>query len=359
MTISSYFSADYREAREKFLAAARGSGATVSTYVHPRVGAQGEELTTDVAVLGPKDPSAVLLIVSGTHGIEGFCGSGCQTGFLRDRLFELATPTTSVVLIHAINPYGFSWLCRVNEDNVDVNRNFQDFSSPRPTSEAYEEIHELLVPPEWVGPERDRADAELRAYIGRRGIQHLQAAVQGGQYTRPTGLMFGGREPVWSNVTFQRIIDECVAKTVRQLAAIDIHTGLGQLGHGEMIYAGTRNDELSRLKDRLGPEVTSTSLGTAVAAAVVGPLLNAVPAFASHIVEYSPVALEFGTVQMLEVLEAMRADNWLRQIRPESPLGPDIKKQIRRAFYTDSASWKAVVYGRFADVVNRISRKLS
>ena len=28
------------------------------------------------------------------------------------------------VLLHALNPYGFAWLRRVNEHNVDLNRNF-------------------------------------------------------------------------------------------------------------------------------------------------------------------------------------------------------------------------------------------
>ena len=37
-----------------------------------------------------------------------------------------------VVLLHAINPWGFSWARRVTEDNVDLNRNFRDFSRPAP-----------------------------------------------------------------------------------------------------------------------------------------------------------------------------------------------------------------------------------
>ena len=31
-------------------------------------------------------------------------------------------------MLHALNPYGFSHLRRVNEDNADLNRNFVDFS---------------------------------------------------------------------------------------------------------------------------------------------------------------------------------------------------------------------------------------
>ena len=52
---------------------------TVSHYVHPVArGVQGEELAIDVATLGRADAPNVLLLTSATHGVEGFCGSGCQ-----------------------------------------------------------------------------------------------------------------------------------------------------------------------------------------------------------------------------------------------------------------------------------------
>ena len=42
----------YREQRERFLAAAKVAGATLSSYAHPLNGPFGESLSTDVAVLG-------------------------------------------------------------------------------------------------------------------------------------------------------------------------------------------------------------------------------------------------------------------------------------------------------------------
>ena len=40
-------------------------------------------------------------VVSGTHGVEGFCGSGCQIGYLNDQLYEALPITSGIVLIHA------------------------------------------------------------------------------------------------------------------------------------------------------------------------------------------------------------------------------------------------------------------
>ena len=88
------------------------------------------------------------MLTSGTHGIEGYCGSGCQVGLLRDHAFLEAVRLAriAVLFVHAVNPHGFSHGRRVNEDNVDLNRNFRDFGKPLPQSPDYAEVHPLLLP---------------------------------------------------------------------------------------------------------------------------------------------------------------------------------------------------------------------
>src|ERR1700712_3908350 len=80
-----HFSGTYVEARAKFLDAARQRGAAIDTFVlDGHVGALGEELATDVALVGARDAGKLLLVSSGTHGPEGFCGSGTQLATLND-----------------------------------------------------------------------------------------------------------------------------------------------------------------------------------------------------------------------------------------------------------------------------------
>src|SRR5205814_8455032 len=90
------------------------------------IGAEnGVELTIDVAVLGVKDPTWSLIVSSGLHGVEGFFGSALQTAYVRQvRRQDVFDSKGQLVLIHAINPFGFFALRRVNEDNIDLNRNF-------------------------------------------------------------------------------------------------------------------------------------------------------------------------------------------------------------------------------------------
>ena len=85
MTVEAFFSQTYDEARGKFLAAAQARGLRIERHLHPdAVGPSGEQLSIDTALLAPAQAEALLIVTSGVHGVEGFCGSGCQTGLLQD-----------------------------------------------------------------------------------------------------------------------------------------------------------------------------------------------------------------------------------------------------------------------------------
>ena len=176
-----YFSSTYQQARSKFLDAAHGAKAQVSNYVLPgQKGPDGSELVVDVAEIRPSEQPNVVVIISETHGVEGFCGSGCQVGFLVERVYEGLPKTVGVALVHALNPYGFAWLRRVNEDNVDLNRNFRDFTEPPPSSSAYEAVHDWLVPADWDGPARKKAEGVQGVFQHVTGVTNAVSGYAGG-----------------------------------------------------------------------------------------------------------------------------------------------------------------------------------
>ena len=123
----------YEQSRRRFLDSARAAGATIESYPHPVAGnGRGARSPSMSRRSGTAEAPAVLLVVSGTHGVEGFTGSALQHHWL-DGLGPGDIPDgLRVVLLHAFNPYGFAWVRRVNEDNVDLNRNFVDWSQPPP-----------------------------------------------------------------------------------------------------------------------------------------------------------------------------------------------------------------------------------
>ena len=349
MEIEEHFSKSYAEARSKFLDACRKRHLAVASYENPTGrGPMGERLSTDVVRLGTNHPSRLLVITSATHGVEGFAGSGPQVALLGT---DLDLPgDVGLMLVHAVNPHGFAHGRRVTEENVDLNRNFIDFDEP-PENEGYAELHPFFVPDEYSGPAKEKADRALQEFIATKGIETFQAVVQRGQYTHPDGLFYGGRASTWShNMLRQLVADEM--SSVEKLAVIDIHTGLGERGVGEAILKGGP-DEAARACSWYG-EVTRPEMNEGVSAVITGSSSD-VYAEADG-AELTRVALEFGTIDLMTVFEAVRADNWLfvkGQGNADSELASEIKSLIRRAFYGEDADWKQSVWNRTYQVVRQ------
>src|SRR5258708_12107904 len=100
MNAALHFAQSYAEARDKFLAAGEARSARRFRHVHPAErGAQGEELSIDLAQIGDDHAPGLLLLTSGTHGVEGFCGSGCQVALLHDDAFPAPAPRSPVPVL--------------------------------------------------------------------------------------------------------------------------------------------------------------------------------------------------------------------------------------------------------------------
>jgi hypothetical protein len=342
-----HFSGTYVEARAKFFDAARQRGAAIDSFVlDGHVGALGEELATDVALVGAHDASKLLLVSSGTHGPEGFCGSGTQLAALNDSelLSRLEQAGVALLLVHAVNPHGFSHLHRANEDNIDLNRNHVDFSAPLPANDDYTEVEPLVLPATW--PPTPADEAARAAYIDKRGMRVFRAAVTKGQYTSPEGLFYGGTAPTWSNRTMRAILRKYAASSTH-IGWIDVHTGIGPYGHGEKIYPG-RNapEDLARANAWWGADVFAPFAGDSVSADVSGPVMSTAYDECPD-AKVVPMGLEFGTLPDDEVLTRLCADTWARR-HPDAPqaLRREIRTQLRDAFYCDSDEWKGMVLGQ-------------
>jgi hypothetical protein len=358
-SVTDNFSQTYAQARAKFLAAADAADLDVQSHPHPMLGRDGEALAMDVVRDGPADAAALLMISSACHGVEGFCGSGVQTTLLRDRGWReaAADARVAVLYIHALNPYGFSWWRRTTHENVDLNRNFHDFSQPLPHNAGYDELAAALVPAHW--PPTEETDAPLHRYLARHGMDKLQEAISGGQYEYPEGIFYGGRNPTWSHVTLRHVLQQHATRCAR-LGWIDLHTGLGPSGVGERIFA-CRDDAaaLRRARSWWGDKVTSIYDGSSTSAPLQGLMwLTAYQECAQA--EYTGIALEYGTLTLMEMIAALRADQWLEN-HPDAPEAQrvQIKQQTRDAFYVDTDDWKRRIVDQAIDAALGAARGLS
>jgi hypothetical protein len=201
----------------------------------------------DVALDGSPDAEYLFIISSACHGVEGYCGSGVQVFAARDAEWRAKARDAGVAVlyVHALNPHGFSYLRRTTHENVDLNRNFQDFSRPLPDNSAYAELHTLLLPSQW--PPTPDNQAAIATYIQTHGLARFQSAVSQGQYAFPDGMFFGGQAPTWSNTALRQVL-RTYAQRARRIAWMDLHTGLGPSGLGAHLCRPRRSTCLARAK---------------------------------------------------------------------------------------------------------------
>jgi hypothetical protein len=339
------YAPDYATARQWFRQATALAGAVAESQTHPQRGPDGGELAIDLAWLGPRDARRVLVLISGTHGVEGYQGSAAQIGFLQQTGSALPADTAAL-LIHGLNPHGFAWVRRVNEDNIDINRNYLDFSRPLPANPGYAEVHAMILPEALTPAALGQVQQQLLAYMARVGKAAAATAITGGQYTHPDGIFYGGQRLCWSNRQLADIAGQYL-QLARVICVVDHHTGLGPVGHTELICrhaAGSR--ELALARAWLGDDVTSPAQGESASAVIDG---NVRMAFGNLCPQAQVVAVcaEVGTAPETQVLAALLADNWLHQRGvPLSALGDGVRRQLMAAFCPPDAGWRTQAFER-------------
>ncbi|MDR6756834.1 polar amino acid transport system ATP-binding protein [Mycoplana sp. BE70] len=341
------YSVDYATLRARFLAAAQKAGAELHEYSHPLNGPGGEHLATDVAFLGRRDASKLMVLISGTHGVEGQFGSACQSTWLAENCPWRLPDDTAVLVIHLINPWGTAWSRRVNEDNVDLNRNFIDWQAGPPKNARYVDLHPALVCHEWEGPDRSKADEALAAAMkANGGYAGLAPIIEAGQYEFSDGLFYGGNGPVWSNRTLNDIL-ATFAQQASDVVVFDLHTGAGPYGYPALLSVA-ENDHagLAWGSGIFGPALSVVVTGenattdTGIAATATGYVSAAVRK-AMPKARVLPLVVECGTLEGKVMSDAVQADNWLHLFgKVDSPLGQKIKATLRSGFIPEDPDWQ-------------------
>jgi len=335
------FAHNYAEARAKFLAAAAGT--RLESHPEPLRGLELETLAMDVARIGADDADALLVVSSGCHGVEGYCGSGAQVAMLHDEALRDKARLAGVALlfIHALNPWGFSFGRRVTHEGVDLNRNFIDFRRPPPGNPGYDQLAAFLLPEAWPPSMND--ERQIMAWGASHGMPALQAAISGGQYRHPDGLFYGGLSPTWSQQTLRLVLRQHATRC-KLLGWIDVHSGLGESGVGERIFAARDEDGAKhRAKAWWGNRITFTDDGSSTSSDLHGNLWHAVYDECPQ-AAYAGITLEFGTQPAEAVLRALRYDHWFaRRRQPHDEHAGFARAAMRRAFFTDTPDWKQAV----------------
>lgn len=345
------FSQDYQEARNKFLDAAHAQGLQETSFQLPETGPDGLNLYMDAVRIGAPSAHTQVVIASGIHGVEGFAGSAIQTGLLQQGVLSQLPPAVTVLMLHAVNPYGFAHLRRVNEDNIDLNRNFIDHASIYPVNAGYAELADAIAPQSLSAWNNLKAWARLLWYGLLNGKAELQRAISGGQYTHPKGLFYGGNAASWTSAILAELTRSQLAQAQR-VVYIDIHTGLGT--HGEVeIIANYPDDspQYRRATQWWGQRVRTPQTGESVSVPLRGTLNQALESMLARN-DLLAVAMEFGTRPTIAVFRALRSENWLHHYGGvDHPDGTKVRHELLDVFYPLDEQWRLAVWRQGRDIV--------
>lgn len=351
--VCAVFSSTYDEARERFRTAAEVAGATSHALTIV------EDYTMDLAVLPGTWPGLVVH-TSGVHGVEGYAGSAIQVAWLQ-QFAQSFSPRPTIVLVHAFNPSGMAGYRRVNENNVDLNRNgirspedWQDVKESHYNRAAYEALDDVLNPS--MAPTLWNAYVlfipKLLLKVWQHSIPTLKAAMVGGQYHRPTGVFYGGDQVQASYLGLEAWLTDYLASHDEiQLSSttwMDVHTGLGPLGvdtllpgdnfrtasenptaYGQLLeqwFHGSRNEFLAGQ--------ASVAKGYENIKGGLGEYFKGILPSALFVVQ------EFGTRSLPVVGHALMVENAAFHYLPPDEAKQWAQRTLRPAFYPASPEWR-------------------
>ena len=349
------FSPTYAVARQRFRHAARAVGAALEGIPLPGRGPDGETLAVDVATVGASRPARAIVVSSGLHGVEGFFGSAVQLAWLQClRAGRIIVPHgTAVVLVHALNPYGFAWRRRANERNVDLNRNFLDADEPYAGAPPlYDRVHRLLNP-DTPPSATDLFPVRAAWAVCRHGLPALRSAVAEGQYDHPSGLFFGGHEPEAST----RLVRERFWNWTRgagEVVHLDLHTGLGRYAGCQILVEPIHAPEVDWYRQRFDPArvVSVAEKGAYAARGVMGAWLG------RHADgrRYRFACVEIGTHSSLRVLRALRTENRAHRFSaPGARSYERARRDLVECFCPASRRWRRRALRQALEVIGRVT----
>jgi len=233
----SYFPSGFDDSSKRFWENCRRQVASPDDFCarFPVASPTDKGLTIDYGFFG-RGNDRLVVIQSGIHGSEAIPGAAVQELVLKEYLTRLLDRNFDVFFIHALNPYGFKYVRRTDEFNVNLNRNFAvDAKDYKKNNPDYERLRSLFEP---AGAVRDVGLSAVG--IHARFIGHVIAdgfsatpitiGLDSGQYQHPKGMNYGGQAPA-QQVSFLRgTLGPIVARPYRKILFLDFHTGLGKNG---------------------------------------------------------------------------------------------------------------------------------
>lgn len=366
-----FFHKSYTECRAAFLNSIKKLRQNYNPVIHKalKVPSQtDDDLFIDTVHLKTGENNNLVILASGVHGVEGYTGSALQNIFIEQLINKKEKfDGLDFLIIHAVNPWGFKNRRRVNENNVDLNRNFHISEELFSTqNKPYARLNPLLNPIE----KSSAGFIDSSSFILKMLFQSLQTskrfiteAIGVGQYEFEKGVIFGGNQ-------FQKekeILHPIIEKTIsgyETIVSIDLHTGLGKRGELYILNAPDSDKETKELANYLfnGAVVDDDDENFYQEH---GAFLDFITSLCPRDKVSLPVMFEFGTINTntfkgsVKLLINTKTENQgyhygYKREKDEHR----IKSAYQGMFYPTSMEWKAKVVSQFLEFLFLIPEKV-
>ena len=301
----------------------------------------GNELSTIIAIKSP-NAKKILIHSSGVHGVEGFSGSAVQCKLI-ENMNSWVNEEICVVFIHIVNPWGMAWNRRVNQNNVDLNRNFIENGGHKGTPHNYDKISPWInkkAPPKIT----DFYWLKALSLLIKYGNTSLKQCIAEGQYEDENGIFYGGKK---LEKEFENILDALgdipLGKDVGMI--IDMHTGLGKFGIDSLIVSENgASFEISELKSVFGSKIEEAST-EGVSYTNRGGYPEGIMATWNN-VKWGAITQEFGTYgekgMLKKVIDENRLSQWSGLTQKQLCNHP-IRMKFAKSFNPNNKKWRDLI----------------
>ena len=310
-----------------------------------------ETTSVDYLYLENPDSKKLHILISGTHGVEGYAGSAIQFKTLDKILKKTKSQPISYLMIHALKPYGYQNNRRCKKNNIDLNRNYLDSNNFYESDYPYS-IFELVSTYLYSFYFVYLFFQNLLQY----GYTKAREYILKGQYSHKSGLFYGGEIREENIDVLENILSTIDYNNFDEIYVFDIHTGLGAYGNlSIMVNDKNTISDLTNLPYNPNTKLVNMRLDN-IYRNSKGSIVDGIHKYITQKNEKScvyPIILEYGTYSNLRIFAGLLMENYHycnRQIEWCS-----YNQRLKSLFYIEQHDWQELVTENYFDFITLLT----
>ncbi|MGZ6452256.1 MAG: M14 family metallopeptidase [Bdellovibrio sp.] len=239
-----YYPKNYDDSRNRFLNSIKSVTGDKQLYSCKVPCEADPNLFVDSVYLPPtKTTEKLFILISGTHGLEGYAGSGIQQLFIQEYLNKMDRSNTGILLVHSLNPFGFKYHRRGTESGVNLNRNcsvhpaFFQISNEKSIAYTSKLIPTTVVDSDTASMLQQMTEQNGAIKFADISLDEFVKVIGLGQFHSSKGLEFGGKAPEPQIAALADILKNLMPQ-YKDVIHLDLHTGLGERARLHLLVDG-------------------------------------------------------------------------------------------------------------------------